>query len=86
MLNAGLSQSSQELQEVTVVGTRASKFNTTKTGATTNISGEQLLVLPTINRSISDIARISPYTNGMSFSGGDRAFDKFHRRWIKFQQ
>ncbi len=30
-----------------------------------------MLVLPTINRSISDIARISPYTNGMSFSGGD---------------
>jgi outer membrane receptor protein involved in Fe transport len=27
--------------------------------------------MPTINRSISDIARVSPYANGMSFAGGD---------------
>ena len=27
--------------------------------------------IPTISRSISDIARISPYANGMSFAGGD---------------
>lgn len=71
VLDADLSQSSTELREVTVIGSRTSKFNTTKTGATTNISGEQMIVLPTINRSISDIARVSPYTNGMSFSGGD---------------
>ncbi len=27
--------------------------------------------MPTINRSISDIARISPFANGMGFAGGD---------------
>ena len=27
--------------------------------------------IPTVNRSISDIARLSPYANGMSFAGGD---------------
>jgi len=71
VLNTGLTESSTELNEVVVVGTKPSKFNTTKTGATTNISGEQMKLLPTINRSINDIARVSPYTNGMSFSGGD---------------
>jgi hypothetical protein len=71
VLNADLELSSTELREVTVIGYKTSKFNTTKTGATTNISGEQMVVLPTINRSISDMARVSPYTNGMSFSGGD---------------
>jgi len=71
VLNTGLTESSTELNEVVVVGTKPSKFNTTKTGATTNISGEQMKLLPTINRSINDIARVSPYSNGMSFSGGD---------------
>jgi hypothetical protein len=71
VLNTGLTESSTELNEVVVIGTKPSKFNTLKTGATTNISGEQMIVVPTINRSISDIARISPYASGMSFSGGD---------------
>ncbi len=70
-LNTDLTESSTELNEVVVVGAKPSKFSTTKTGATTNISGAQMLLLPTINRSINDIARVSPYSNGMSFSGGD---------------
>jgi hypothetical protein len=70
-LNTDMTESSTELNEVVVVGTKPSKFNTIKTGATTNISGEQMVALPTINRSISDIARVSPYASGMSFSGGD---------------
>lgn len=66
-----LNESAVDVLEVTVVGERPSKFNTTKTGATTNISNEQLNTMPTINRSISDIARLSPYADGMSFAGGD---------------
>src|SRR5690554_174569 len=49
-----------DLSEVVVVGRRNSIFNTQKTGATTNISNEGISRMPTINRSISDIARISP--------------------------
>ena len=49
----------------------ASKFSAEKTGATTNISNAQIQALPTVNRSIEDIVRISPYANGMSLSGGD---------------
>ena len=70
-LNSSLSPSVTEVTEIVVVGAAPSKFNTTKTGATTNISGEQMLKMPTINRSINDIARVSPYATGMSFSGGD---------------
>ncbi|OFY63264.1 MAG: TonB-dependent receptor, partial [Bacteroidetes bacterium RBG_13_43_22] len=76
-LNTGLTQSSTELNEVVVVGTKPSKFNTTKTGATTNISGEQMNLLPTINRSINDISRVSPYASGMSISGGDGRSSNF---------
>ena len=49
----------------------ASKFAAEKTGATTNISNAQIQALPTVSRSIEDIARISPYANGMSLGGGD---------------
>ncbi|MFH0841422.1 MAG: TonB-dependent receptor [Bacteroidota bacterium] len=76
-LNTGLTESSTELNEVVVVGTRPSKFNTTKTGATTNISGEQMTLLPSINRSINDISRVSPYASGMSFAGGDGRSSNF---------
>lgn len=77
MLTTDLTESSTELNEVVVVGIKPSKFNTVKTGATTNISGEQMVVLPTINRSINDIARVSPYSNGMSFAGGDGRSSNF---------
>ncbi len=70
-LNTVIKESAVDVGEVMVVGSRPSKFGTSKTGATTNISNEQMNAMPTINRSISDIARMSPYTNGMSIAGGD---------------
>jgi hypothetical protein len=71
ILNAQIKQSAIPVEEVVVTGYRRSKFNTTKTGASTNISNDQLTSVPTINRSIRDIAQLSPYANGMSFAGGD---------------
>jgi hypothetical protein len=70
-LDATIKQSAVAVEEVVVTGYRASKFNTTKTGATTNISNDQMNSVPTINRSIRDIAQFSPYANGMNFAGGD---------------
>lgn len=69
-LNVTMSEDVNELGEVVVIGS-GSKFSAEKTGATTNISNAQIQALPTINRSIEDIARLSPYANGMSFAGGD---------------
>lgn len=69
-LNVTMSEDVNELGEVVVIGS-GSKFAAEKTGATTNISNAQIMALPTINRSIEDIARLSPYANGMSFAGGD---------------
>ncbi|MEE4175956.1 MAG: carboxypeptidase regulatory-like domain-containing protein [Bacteroides sp.] len=71
VLEVVLSEGVLELGEVLVVGLRSSAFQTDKTGATTNISNLQLNSMPTINRSISDVARISPYANNMGFAGGD---------------
>ena len=71
ILNAQIKESAVDVGEIMVVGTKPSKFSTTKTGATTSISNEQMNSMPTINRSISDMTRLSPYGNGMSFAGGD---------------
>jgi len=71
VLNAILKEGSVELGEVMVVGKRASAFQADKTGASTSISNMQLNSMPTINRGIQDVTRLSPYSNGMSFAGGD---------------
>ena len=69
-LNATMSEDVNELGEIVVIG-NGSKFAAEKTGASTNISNAQITALPTVNRSIEDIARLSPYANGMSLGGGD---------------
>ncbi|WP_276892739.1 TonB-dependent receptor [Hallella bergensis] len=70
-LNTSLSEDAQQLGEV-VVAAKATKFTTEKTGASTNISNQQIVNIPTVNRSITDVTRLSPYGgNGMSFAGVD---------------
>ncbi len=59
-----------QLAEVVVRG-KGSRFIQAKTGATTNISTAMMQAMPTVNRSIADIAKLSPYSNGMSFAGAD---------------
>lgn len=71
-LNQSLKEDKEMLSEAIVISTPPSKFSGEKTGAATNISTEQMQSLPTVSRSITDIAKLSPYGgNGMSFAGGD---------------
>jgi len=71
VLNVELSEESTSLDEILVTATRT-KFSNEKTGAVTNITNNQIENLPTVNRSIMDITRLSPYGgNGMSFVGSD---------------
>lgn len=70
-LNVFLTEDATELAEVVVSG-KASKFAAEKTGAATNITSAQITNMPTVNRSITDFTRLSPYGgNGMSFAGAD---------------
>ena len=70
-LAAWISEDATQLAEVVVSG-KASKFAAEKTGASTNINNSQIANLPTVNRSITDVTRLSPYGgNGMSFAGAD---------------
>ena len=70
-LNAQLNESNEFLSEAVVIAAPTSKFaSVEKTGASTNISSAQMIAMPTVSRSFTDIAKLSPYGgNGMNFSG-----------------
>lgn len=77
-LNATLPDDSQTLSESVVISTRSSEFATEQTGAATNINNRQIVSMPTVNRQITDITRLSPYGgNGMSFAGTDGRTSNF---------
>ena len=77
-LNASLPDDAELLSEAIVISQAASKFSTEKTGAATNINQEQILNLPTVSRSLTDITRLSPYGgNGMTFMGADDRTSNF---------
>ncbi|MDR0824494.1 MAG: carboxypeptidase regulatory-like domain-containing protein [Prevotella sp.] len=60
-----------DLDEVVVYGNN-SVFDGERRGATTNISNDKILKLPTITRSLNDFTRLSPYSGtGSSFGGRD---------------
>jgi hypothetical protein len=67
MVETGIS-----LDEVVITGTMDALFNSGRTGASTNVSTEQLATLPTISRRINDFTRLTPQAgSGGSFGGMD---------------
>ena len=71
-LNGSLKEDAEMLSEAMIIAAPASKFSAEKTGAATNISNSQIVSLPTVSRSITDVTRLSPYGgNGMTFAGAD---------------
>ena len=70
--NVVLKTATELLSEAIVVASASSKFSTEKTGAATNISNQQIVNLPSVNRGITEVTRLSPYGgSGMSFAGSD---------------
>lgn len=67
---------SAELDEVVVLG-YSSKFAGEKTGASTHITSKDISRLPNITRSLSDLAKLSPYANGGSFGGRDGRMNNY---------
>ena len=71
-LNVTMPDDAEMLESAIVVSEAASKFATEKTGAATNINNQQIVNVPTVSRSISDVTRLSPYGgSGMRFAGAD---------------
>lgn len=76
-----LKEESVALAEVIVVGVADNTFNSSRTGAKTNVSNDQIQKLPSINRSFVDYARLTPQAivtgSGISFSGINNRYNNF---------
>ena len=66
-----------ELQEVVVTSTKGNIIDPDRTGAAINLSREKIDALPTVSRSINDFTRLTPQSNGTSFSGTSSRFNNY---------
>ncbi len=62
-------ESGTQLAEVVITATVDPVLNSDRTGATTNISNQQITQLPTLSRSFSDYVRLTPQASINSFGG-----------------
>ena len=67
-LDITLQNESVGLGEVVISG---ESVQPVKNSVSTTISSQEIQNLPTINRSITDVVKVSPYANGMGFAGSD---------------
>ncbi len=76
VLNGVLRESATELEAVIIsAGLGNPIMNSDRTGAQTNISRRDISNLPTISRSITDLARLTPQAQGNSFAGRDGRYN-----------
>ncbi|HRK03854.1 MAG TPA: carboxypeptidase regulatory-like domain-containing protein [Chlorobiota bacterium] len=61
---------SNHLPEIVVTADKSILMDTSRTGAGSIISEQQITAAPTINRSISDMARMNPYATQSASTGG----------------
>ena len=75
-VNFQVSEDGNLLNEVVVSASGSDVFSSSRTGAGTNISSDQLKRLPTISRSLDDFTRLTPQAgNGSSFGGRDGRYN-----------
>ncbi|MBM3414958.1 MAG: TonB-dependent receptor [Bacteroidetes bacterium] len=78
ILNPALKKTEKVLETVVLTSTgRSQILNKNRTGAVTNIGLRQISELPTITRSLNDITRITPESNGASIGGGNYRQNNF---------
>ena len=76
-LDFPLSTSSTELGNVVVTGRPDPTINAGRTGAATNVSRDQIMELPTLNRNLTDFTRLTPQAGG----GGSSSFGGANNRY-----
>ncbi|MGE5355823.1 MAG: TonB-dependent receptor [Deltaproteobacteria bacterium] len=77
-VNTKLAESTTELAEVLVIGSKNDLFSSDRTGAAATFDRAALTSIPSLNRTINDVTRYNVYSNGRgSFSGQDSRFSSF---------
>ena len=75
-VNSKLETAEAQLEEVKVVAARSAVINSGRTGAATTVSNKQVTTLPTLNRSLTDFARLDPRSSGgLNFAGRNGAYN-----------
>ncbi len=75
-LDFQLEEGSLELGEISVVAVPDQIFNSDRTGASKNISTQEIERTPTVSRSLSDFTRLTPQvTSGNSFGGANDRYN-----------
>lgn len=58
-------------ETVEVVATTDPVFSSTRTGAATSVSRQEIALLPTLAGRLTDVTRLTPQSNGSNFAGND---------------
>ena len=69
-----LTEGSEMLQEIEIVASARNTMRSDRSGAVTNVNGEQMAAVPTIGRSMTDIMKLTPQSSsasGMAIGGGN---------------
>lgn len=77
VLNIKLDEGEVKLSEITVVSKKNAVMTSERTGAATNIGREVIQTMPTLNRNVQDMTRMTPQANGFSIAGQDPRFVNF---------
>lgn len=72
-----LTEASVNIGEVVIKGNTGSTINAGRTGAMTSISHKAIEDMPTIKRSLKDITRLTPESDGNSFGGANDRYNSF---------
>jgi len=72
-----LTETSVNIGEVEIKANTNSVINASRTGAMTNISSKAIDNMPTITRSLKDITRLTPESDGNSFGGRNNLYNNF---------
>ena len=73
-----LSENTQQLNEVEVVANQNDPFDSKRSGTGTTIGKEKIETLPTLNRSLSEITKLTPQSTGNSYSGSNYRYNNLN--------
>ena len=62
VISANLTEGGELLAEVTIVGSKNNTMRSDRSGAVTNLNADAMSVVPSVARSVTDLAKLTPLT------------------------